>query len=182
MQISFDLPLEQTDLDKLCSVINCTAQDVEQTFSLYAKSAAEEYMQMFLGKNSFRRTVDFQDFRIYLIMIHVLNGNIPDEALISRLFQTSATESRARIRSVLSKYQRGLESQIKNSISEILQNAAAEEDRHIITVNNLTIVEMLNAKLAELDGNHVPVKKIRETVSSYSLAPASYNALISYYA
>jgi hypothetical protein len=183
MDIAFQLPLEPAERVKLASVIGCTDQDLDQTFCAFSKAAADEYVQMFLGKNAFRRTSDFQDFRILLLIIHVLNGSIPDEALVSRLFQTSSSESRARIRSVTSKYQRALEQQIKGSIRVILTAATpGAENTHIITVNNQAIVDLLNAKLAEINGSHSQVAKVRGTVASFSLAEASYDDLTAYYA
>lgn len=119
MQMTFDLPISADDQDKLAHVLMCDPNQLQNTLSAYAKAAADEYVQMFLGKTAFRRTQDFYDFRIYLLVIHVLNGRLPDEALVSRLFQTSATESRARLKSATSKYQRGLETQIKGSVSAI---------------------------------------------------------------
>lgn len=183
MQITFDLPLDQQERTKLAAVLECTDAELDQRFADYAKAAADEYVQMFLGKNAFRRTSDFQDFRILLLIVHVLNGDIPDEALISRLFQTSSTESRARIRSVTSKYQRTLEQQIRGTVRTLLQTAAAGPDNtHIIQINNQTIVDILNAKLAELNGGHSQVSKVRGTVASFSLAQASYEDLMQHYA
>lgn len=183
MHITFDLPLSAEERQKLSNVIGCQEQDLDATFATYAKAAADEYVQMFLGKNAFRRTSDFQDFRILLLIVHVLNGSIPDEALVSRLFQTSSSESRARIRSVTSKYQRTLEEQIRGSILAILNAATPGEDNtHVISVNNQVIVDILNAKLAEIDGSHSQVSKVRGTVACYSLAEASYDDLLAHYA
>lgn len=183
MHISFDLTLPAEERSKLASVLGCQERDLDATFCNYAKAAADEYAQMFLGKNAFRRTSDFQDFRILLLITHVLNGSIPDEALVSRLFQTSSSESSARIRSVTSKYQRSLEHQIRGSIKAILDaSTAGDNNTHVISVNNRVIVDLLNAKLAEIDGSHSQVTKVRGTVACYSLAEASYQDLRTHYA
>lgn len=184
MQLTFDLPISQEDELKLSQVLMCQADDVAETFSRYAKAAADEYIQMFLGKTAFRRTQDFYDYRIYLLVIHVLGGRLPDEALVSRLFQTSGTESRARLKSVTSKYQRGLEAQIRGSIQEILANADHDQpsDTYKITVNNQTVVDLLNSALAVLNGNHAQVSKVRGTVASYIMPRASFEALNAHYA
>lgn len=183
MQISFDLQISQDDQEKLAHVLVCEPEQLQNTLSGYAKAAADEYVQMFLGRTAFRRTQDFYDFRIYLLVIHVLNGRLPDEALVSRLFQTSATESRARLKSVTSKYQRGLESQIKGSISAILGEATHDEqdDTFRITINNQTVVDLLNSTLAALNGNHTQVSKVRGSVGSYTMPRASFEALQEYF-
>lgn len=184
MQINFDLPLSADDEVKLAQVLACQPQDLTQSMSLYAKAAADEYVQMFLGKTAFRRTQDFYDFRIYLLVIHVLGGKLPDEALVSRLFQTAATESRARLKSVTSKYQRGLETQIKGSIQAILGNADHDQpsDTYRITINNQTVVDLLNSALAMLDGNHTQVSRVRGSVASYVMPRASFEALSGHFA
>lgn len=184
MQITFDLPISQDDQEKLAHVLMCDLADLPQTLSAYATAAADEYVQMFLGKTAFRRTQDFYDFRIYLLVIHVLNGRLPDEAMVSRLFQTAATESRARLKSVTSKYQRGLETQIRGSVSAILDAAEHDEpsDTFKITINNQTVVDLLNSTLAALDGNHAQVAKVRGTVASYTMPRASFEALQDYFA
>lgn len=184
MHIEFDLPLSQDDSQKLCEVLNCDAADLDARFSNYAKAASEEYIQMFLGKNAFRRANDFLDYRIYLLVIHVLDGRLPDEALVSRLFQTSATESRARIRSVTSKYQRGLEAQIKGSVQAILNGAEHDEETDLwhIEVNNQAVVDLLNSALAARNGRLQQVSKVRGTVASFSMPPASIDELRKHYA
>jgi len=184
VQIAFDLALTPDDTQKLCEVLDCEPQELEDRFSGYAKAASDEYVQMFLGKNAFRRANDFLDYRIYLLVIHVLNGRLPDEALVSRLFQTSATESRARIRSVTSKYQRGLEAQIKGSIQVILNGAEHDEETDLwhIEVNNQAVVDLLNAALAARNGRLQQVSKVRGTVASFSMPPASLAELQDHYA
>lgn len=183
MQIAFDLDLNQADQEKLADVIGCDVNQLEDRFSSFAKAAADEYAQMFLGKNAFRRANDFLDYRIYLLIVHVLNGRLPDEATVSRLFQTSATESRARIRSVTSKFQRGLEEQIRGSIQALLQAAEfnGEEDRHEIEVNNQAVIDLLNSTLAERNGRLQQVSKVRGSAASYSMTPASYAELCTHY-
>lgn len=184
MQLTIDLPIGQEDEQKLAHVLMCDAAQLQQTLQGYATAAADEYVQMFLGKTAFRRTQDFYDFRIYLLVIHVLNGRLPDEALVSRLFQTSATESRARLKSVTSKYQRGLETQIKGSVTEYLTNAQHDhqEDTYTITINNQTVVDLLNSTLAALDGTHTQVSKVRGSVGSYVMQRASFETLQQYFA
>jgi hypothetical protein len=183
MQIAFEHELSDADAEKLAGIIACDVDQLEQRFSSYAKAAADEYVQMFLGRNAFRRANDFLDYRIYLLIVHVLDGRLPDEATVSRLFQTSATESRARIRSVTSKYQRGLEEQIRGSVQALLQAAEFnnEGDRWEIEVNNQAVIDLLNSALAERNGRLQQVSKVRGSAASYSMTEASYQELCDHY-
>lgn len=183
MKIEFELEMLQRDQDTLADVIDCEVEDLDARFANYAKAATEEYIEMFLGKNAFKRANDFLEFRIYLLVIHVLEGKLPDEAFVSRYFQLSPSESRARIRGVTAKYQRGLSKQIKNSIKAVLAAAEhnADESVHHIAVNNQTIIDMLNSALAEIDGKLSPVSKVRGTVAGFSMSEASFAALTQHY-
>jgi ribosomal protein L35AE/L33A len=102
---------------------------------------------------------------------HVLNGRLPDEATVSRYFQLSSNEARARLRGVTSKYQRGLEKQIRQSIVDILNNAEHDNDTDFygITVNNQTVIDLLNSALASIDGTLTAVSKVRGTVASFNM-------------
>lgn len=112
-----------------------------------------------------------------------MNGRLPDEATVSRLFQTSASESRARIRSVTSKYQRGLEEQIKSSLREVLSDAERndDEERWEIEVNNQAVIDLLNSTLADRNGRLQQVTKIRGSAASFSMPDSSYDELCQYY-
>ena len=182
-QIAFQFDLPAGEDKKLAEVIGCSEAELPQLLAKYAKAATDEYAQMFLGKNAFRRTNDFLDFRIYLLIVHVLDGKLPDEAFISRLFQMAATESRARIRSVTSKYQRGLERQIKDSINAILDAGVEQEDGcYHVSINNHAVVDLLNSQLASIDGSLPQISKVKGTVASFSLAQSSFNKLREKYA
>lgn len=184
LNLQFELEILQRDRETLADVIGCPEAELDQRFSNYAKAAAEEYIEMFLGKNAFKRANDFLEFRIYLLVIHVLDGKLPDEALVSRFFQLSPSEARARIRGVTAKYQRGLSRQIKNSIREILDAAQhdQEEDTYQVAVNNQTIIDMLNSALADINGTLSAVAKVRGTVAGFSMPRASFEALRLHYA
>lgn len=179
MHIEFDHELSDADAQTLADVLNCEVDDLDEHFSGFAQAAADEYVQMLLGKNAFKRANDFLEFRIYLLVGYVLNGRLPDEAMVSRYFQLSSTEARARLKSVTSKYQRGLERQIKHSVRDILEDADHDEENasHCIAVNNQTIIDLLNSTLASVDGNLSPVSKVRGTVARYEMPQASYDVL-----
>jgi hypothetical protein len=157
LSLAFQLEMLERDRDTLADVIGCPAAELEQRFANYAKAATEEYIEMFLGKNAFKRANDFLEFRIYLLIIHVLEGTLPDEAMVSRFFQLSPSEARARIRGVTAKFQRGLSRQIKNTIGAILEIAEHDEDEDTfqIAVNNQTIIDMLNSTLADISNNAI---------------------------
>jgi hypothetical protein len=103
--------------------------------------------------------------------------------MVSRFFQLSPSEARARIRGVTAKFQRGLSRQIKNTIGAILEIAEHDEDEDTfqIAVNNQTIIDMLNSTLADINGTLTAVSKVRGTVAGFTMPRASFEALKDHY-
>lgn len=183
MQVTFDLAVSDRERSILCDVIECDDGELDAEFSKFATAAADEYLRMLLGQSQ-KTAIDFIEFRIYLMIQHVLNGRLPDENMVCRFFQLSPAHARARLGGVTAKFQRGLHQQIKGSILEILQGAVAHEEtaKHRLTVNNQTVIDHLNATLAKADGSLSPVSKVRGTVATYEASPASYQVLLQQYA
>lgn len=183
MDIAFELELSDRERTTLRDVIECDDEDLDAEFSKFAKAAADEYLRMLLGQSQ-KTAIDFLEFRIYLLIQHVLDGRLPDENMVCRFFQLSPAHARARLGGVTAKFQRGLHQQIKGSILEILQGAEyhEESDRQRLTVNNQTVINHLNSTLAKTDGSLSPVSKVRGTVATYDVSPASYAVLLDQYA
>jgi len=134
---------------------------------------------MFLGQKVFRRGSDILEYRLYLLVEEAFQGQIPDEQAVSKLFQTTSTESRSIIRSVMSKYQYQLKAPIESSIAKLLESATKdkEENQYIIVANSFNLVAEMNIALAEIDGNLPPVVKKRGGISTYLIQPSSYARL-----
>lgn len=144
-----------------------------------ASAALREYATMFLGQRVFRRGSDISEHRLLLLVGSVFGNRIPDEMEVSRLFQTTASESRALIRAVMSKYQYQLRHAVETSMRAVVDGAEHEGDDgpYVVTVNSINVVEELNRLLASIDGSLQQVAKKRGSVSTYEIQPASYAAL-----
>lgn len=59
---------------------------------------------MFIGQRVFTRGRDIQEYRLFLLIRGPFGNTIPDDQMVCDLFQTT-TQSRALVRSVMSKYQ-----------------------------------------------------------------------------
>lgn len=134
---------------------------------------------MIKGEKVFKRGTDILEYRLFLLVGHVFEGKIPDEQIISKLFQTTATESRSYLRSIISKYQYQLKSAIDDTIKNILLKAEAQAavGPFNITLNSVNVIEELNKKLASIDGTLASVTKKRGSVSTYEVTKSSYEEL-----
>src|SRR5690606_21443401 len=88
MDIAFELELSDRERATLCDVLECDDADLDRQFSKFAKAGADEYLRMLLGQSQ-KRANDFLEFRIYLMVQHVLDGRLPDEDMVCRFFQLS---------------------------------------------------------------------------------------------
>lgn len=179
MYINTRVELSDEDQHELSRILDCSVEDMPDALSAYSSAALKEYVSMFLGQKIFRRGSDINEYRLFLLIINVFENRIPDEQEVCRLFQTSATESRALIRAVMSKFQYQLRDAIDNSICRALESARQEGDTgpYVVTINSQNVVEELNRALASIDGTLQQIRKKRGSVSTFEISPAAYARL-----
>jgi hypothetical protein len=177
-QIQASLNLTPEDEAELARVFGCKVTELPTALAPYASAALTEYAMMFLGQKVFTRGSDIREYRLLLIQ-QFLGKGIPDEAAVSRLFQSTTSESRALLRAVMSKYQSQSHGAAEQSIQKVLSQAKqdGEGGPWLITVDNTIIVERLNRALAEIDGTLDKVSKHEASVSTYQTKPSSFNTL-----
>lgn len=175
MNINFNINLQKDEIDQLAGILECTQKELPAIIAPYAKAALEEYIRMFIGQRVFTRAADFREYRLFLLIQHVFDNEIPNEQQISDLFQTTANQSRTLTRSVMSKYQYDLARAIEKSLSIAIENAkySKEDECYLITVDNENIIETLNRLIGSIDGTLPPIIKKRNTVSTYKLEKSS---------
>jgi hypothetical protein len=169
-------PQEEAELAR---VLRCKPADLAMKLAPYASAALTEYVMMFLGQKVFTRGSDLREYRLPLLIQQVFGNHIPDEAPVSRLFQTRSSESRALLRAVMSKYQSQSHNAAESSIKDVLAGAKADskEGPWLMTVDNTIIVEHLNRALAEADGTLDRVIRHGNSISTYEAKPSSFKKL-----
>jgi hypothetical protein len=177
MAISLDLGFLTADEQKQLALIMRNPQDLDAALQPFAQAAFEEYVRMMIGQRVFTRGSDIREYRLFLLIKHAFGHEFPDEQRVCDLFQTTASESRSLLRSVLSKYQYDLQGQVLETLKEIVKGAKKENGDHKIVINSRSIVEALNRMLAAEDGSLPPIEKKPSTVSTYLVKPSSYNRL-----
>ena len=179
MQITATITLTATETQDLAKILGCAKTALQQSLEVYASAALEEYVTLFLGQKVFRRGADQQEYRLFLLIERALANEIPDEETVCRLFQTTATESRALLRRVMSKYQYQLKEAIDKSMKRLVTAATQAEEGGLFTViiNSANLVDELNRLLAESDGSLQPVTKKRGSVSTYEISASSHEQL-----
>jgi hypothetical protein len=174
VRASIDLTPDQEQ--RLARILDCDEARLAQRLRPYASAALEEYVKMFLGERVFTRGSDIREFRLFLLMIHVLDGAVPDDAWVSGLFQTNAGQSRGLIRAVLSKFQYEVERGVRETVKEVVDRARKAEDGDVWTVviRSGNVVEALNREVEVLSGELPLVTRTPMTGSRYEIKRSTY--------
>lgn len=107
---------------------------------------------MFLGQKVYTRGQDVREYRLFLLIEHLLNGRLPSERAVGALFQTTATQSRALLRAVMSKYQYDLQVAIHETLKDAVGAAVGPVGSRTITIESENVIDALNQRIAARDG------------------------------
>lgn len=179
MQLTTTIQLSTAEEAEIAAILGCPPAQLNAKLDEYLAAAIKEYLSMFRGQKVFKRGSDMLEYRLFLLIETAFGGHIPDERTVSSLFQTSLTESRSLIRSVISKYQYQLKAYIEATLRTALTSASRQNtgDHYAVVINSQNVVDELNKALADIDGNLASVAKRKGSVSTYEIAPSSYNGL-----
>ena len=172
MNLEIEIKLNEQEKDQLSQIIDCDKENLEESLKPYCEAAAEEHIKMFLGQKVFTRGSDYKEYRLFLLIKHAFENKIPSEQTISDLFQTTITQSRSLVRSVMSKYQYELSNAIEDTLNEIINNAAQrdgddDDDKYYVTIGNKSLVEAINLVLGNIDGTLPQINKERKKLCIY---------------
>jgi len=181
MDIETKIELTPEEKKSLEGILNCDNTKLEQYINKFASASIEEYCRMILGQKVFTRFNDIREYRLFLIIKEVFNNRIPDDQIISDLFQTTPTESKSLARSIASKYQYELHDAILETLKEIISKVTEKKGKYLFTLNSSTKVEELNKILISIDGTLPKIKRDTDSVSQYIVEKSSYNKLKEYF-
>lgn len=183
LRIEIELPsLTDEERAQLSAILEVDDEDLDGELASYVTASSEEYLRMFLGQRVFTRGSDIREYRLLLLIKTALGGRIPGEAEVSRLFQTTESQSRSLIRSVMSKFQYDLHEEIDATLRDLIVDVEHEEIDGDLTDVDLVIdsdnlVDELNRRIQAMDGTLPAVQKKRGTASTYVVKPSSFTRL-----
>ena len=187
MRITIDLTpiLGEHELDTLHRVLDTDGEDEQLVKALehIGLAAAEEYLEMLLGKQIPSRAQDVREHRLHLLLRRYFVDQIPQEARIASFFQLTETQSRSLLRNTRTKYRFELADALKNTIRELLGNATqADEDgpyRIVITSENLLeeLRHVVAVEAPQLD----QISKVRGSAGVYEIPPDTWDVLTQHF-
>jgi hypothetical protein len=179
--INADVEFSQDEVTQLAGILNVPIANLDATLSDYAKAAVEEYVRMFIGQRVFTRGQDILEYRLFLLIQGPLGNHLPDDRTVSALFQTTASQSRALIRSVMSKYQYELQEAIRATLKDACQKAVEAEGEFAVILKSENVVDELNRTIANIDGALPPIERKRGTGANFLIKRSSYRKLCELY-
>lgn len=175
--VNAELQLTDGEKQQLAGILGVDVASLEDVLQAHATAALTEYAKMFLGQRVFTRGSDIREYRLFLLIRHAFGNRIPDEQRVSDLFQTTATQSRSLIRSVMSKYQYELQDAINESLRELVRAAVPDENDWILTAHSENLIDALNRQIGSIDASLPQIEKKRGTAANYVLKASSYDRL-----
>jgi hypothetical protein len=176
VDVTTRIDLEEPEQERLARILRCEPGELEAKLRPYAAAALEEYVRMFLGERVFTRGADIREYRLLLLMKHVLDGAVPDDDYVSALFQTNTGQSRGLIRAVLSKFQYEVETGVHGSVKQVVDRARREGDDNVWTViiRSGNVVDALNREIDVLSGALPLARKTPGTAARYEINRSTY--------
>ncbi|MFN3352948.1 MAG: hypothetical protein ACK4Z5_05005 [Brevundimonas sp.] len=173
MRFNLDLEVDDADLDRLVDATSIPGENLAAGLQGHAKAAFAEYLEQYVGRRALNRGTDILEHCLHLLIRHALNNEVPTEAQVSSLFQTTPSQSRTLIRNTLSKYRFELASALRATVKTVLEGARFKSGSFLLTIRSAQVVDVLKARLEQFHPGEVPL--IRTTdASTWTLKRASY--------
>lgn len=181
MQITFDIAIDALDAPLIAQAIGCAEPELQARLAGHAKAALTEYLEAYLGRRAFNRGSDVLEHRLALLIQHAFDGVVPDDAGVSKLFQSTMSTSRTLLRNTLSKYRYSLAASTTASAKAVLESVVWRDGDYHARGASSNLIELLNQRLAAADATLKPITKVANSVATYAIAPGAYDELVPLY-
>jgi hypothetical protein len=189
MEITLSFDLKEDEKKLLADIFSLfddngdiDQEKLSQKLSELSKASLEEYLRMILGQKVFTRGRDIREYRMYLFIKEVFDNKIPESELVSSIFQTTSSESRSLIKSVLSKYQYELKSSLESTLKKIISDVQIENDKFIAVIFNENLKNELNRILSVRKKSALKqIIKEKGTIANYIIPADSYLELCQHF-
>lgn len=173
MKFTVELEVSDGDLDRLESATGVARGKLDKDLPGHAKAAFAEYIEQYLGRRALSRGSDILEHRLHLLIRHAYANQVPTEAQVSGLFQTTPAQSKTLIRNTLSKYRFDLDAALKATIKATLESGTWKKGEVQLSLRSAQVLEALKARLEQFHPAEVPIGRTPDA-STWSLKRASY--------
>lgn len=176
MKFTVELEIDDGDLARLESATGKTGEALQDVLPKHAQAALTEYVAQYVGRRALSRGTDILEHRLHLLIRHAFDNEVPTEAQVSDLFQTTAAQSRTLIRNTLSRYRFDLATALEATVKATLEAAKPGKGVFLLEIKSAQVLDALKSKLEQEHPGQVPIARTRDA-STWTLKPVSYAKL-----
>jgi hypothetical protein len=156
-----------------------TQKDFEDALARLFKSAALEYINMFVEKGLASRADEVRQDRLYFLISHYYQNDIPSQTEVASIFLLTQSQSGTLMRNTRSRYRTKISIQVKAAAKKIVADAEKNEDsgRWEMLIPSDVIREELNLTIALKDPKLKPVRLKKDSSAWYEADQDTYDLL-----
>jgi hypothetical protein len=177
-----NLITDEEEMEMLKEVLNCEdEEELSEKMVGIGEAAIYEYLEMILGKQFPTRANEIRERRLFHLLKHYFNGQIPTEADVASLFQLTERSSKTLLRNVRTKFKFELKQEIKNTIKDTLSSVKFKNDEYRVVIKNDNILEELKQTVSAEAPHLNQIKKVRNSAGTYKIPEDTLALLCEYY-
>ena len=180
LNINISFLINEEDKNLLMNILRVNQDQLSEALQSHTVSALEEYINMYLGKNIYKRGSDIQENKLYLLIKNNVFDGMPTEKEVSKFFQTTIGQSRTLLRAVNTKYQYKLRNVILENLKKTIEKSNLVDGDYELFVESKFTLEELDILISSLGGEVAPIKKKRDTSSIYIIPSDTYQRIIAH--
>jgi hypothetical protein len=144
-------------------------------------AAMSEYLEMILGKQIPGKANEIKERRLYHLLKYYFENEIPNESLISSLFQLTEKGSCTLLRNVRTKFKYELETPLNNTIINLLITAEKKNGNYRVVIKSENILELLKHVVSNRAPRLEQISKVKNSAGVYNIPEDTFEELCSHY-
>ena len=160
-----------------------TQTDLVDALARLFKSAALEYINMFVEKGLASRADEVRQDRLFFLISHYYQNDIPSQTEVASIFQLTQSQSGTLMRNTRSRYRTKISIQVKAAAKKIVAEAKKNTDSNNweMLIPSDVIREELNLTIALKKPTLRPVHLKKDSSALYEADEDTYQLLKSEY-
>jgi Holliday junction resolvase RusA-like endonuclease len=167
--------------NKLMRLLNANNDnDFSEALGKIILASLDEYKEMFLGMGLPSRASEIREYRLYHLIKRFFNGRIPNELEVSSMFQLPESRSKNLILYVLTRFRYDLETDIQNTLKDIINDATQlnDDNEFRVYIESKNMVEEFNRIIARAGGRNRRLARIQGESNMYCITSDSFKIIV----
>ena len=178
MNIKFEIAdqeLNHDQIELLKNILKLTnIADVSDAVSKISKAAIIEYLNMLVEGGMPHRVDEARQDRLFFLIKHYFDNKLPNESLISAIFQLPASQSKTLLKNTISRYRTKIINELKLTMQHVISTASHDNEKYLSIIESETIKDELNMIIVQRQPTFSPIVKKKGSACQYEISEDSY--------